>query len=497
MICLTTTASTVSDALRQVEENRGYIDLVELRLDKLEPQQLDEASAFPEACQLPVIATFRRKVDGGLCVLSNKTRISLLRKVVLAGKFAYVDLEQDLKKSDFKVKDEKTAAKVDFEEELHEKGVRIIRSLHDFEKVPAGLYALVEKIARKGDIPKVAVTPNTIVDVVTLFRMEEELVDVKDKIVIGMGDYGVCTRILYHRLGSMLTFACAEGDAVAPGQLSAKKLKMLYRADKVDGKTAIYGIIGNPVLHSCSPEIHNPGFAGIHYNAIYVPFLVDKIRSFFRLAEMIHIHGFSVTVPYKREVLPYLGKVTREVLQIGACNTVTRIQGMWKGTNTDYYGFIAPINDLLKEGKVKKALVIGAGGAARSVVWALVNHGVKVTVLNRTIERARELAKESMSAFDSLDHVASYSGKVDLVVQTTSVGMAPHSDADPAPALQFTGNEIVYDLIYSPEHTRFLDRAKASGCTVYNGKRMLLEQGLLQFEAFTGYHYPYWIKPSI
>jgi 3-dehydroquinate dehydratase/shikimate dehydrogenase len=322
--------------------------------------------------------------------------------------------------------------------------------------------------------------------------MKQELKDIKEKIIVAMGPYGVCTRILYKKIGSMLTFASENEEA--PGQLTPKVLKTLYRADQVNAKTNIYGIIGNPVLHTDSPKIHNPGFDSIHYNAIYVPFLVDKVRTFFKLAELIQIHGFSVTVPHKRDVLPYLGKITREVQQIGACNTVTRIQGMWKGINTDYYGFLVPIEEEIANDHIKSALVIGAGGAARAVVWALRNHHVKVTIVNRTKEKAIHLSSETMSNWDLLENVSNYIGKVDLIVQTTIVGMDESLGINPVPTLEFVGNEYVYDLIYKPDNTAFLEKAKAAGCKTYNGKRMLIEQGKLQFEAFTGYHYPHWVN---
>lgn len=493
MICLTTSEPTLTGALKQVERNKEYIDMVELRLDLLEPGELSSAQIFPRLCDLPTIATFRRVVDGGKSKLNDRTRIAKLRDVVLKGDFSYVDIEDDIKKSDLKVKDDEDV-RHDFESELRQKGVKIIRSYHDFEKVPSDLFSRVTKLAKKGDIPKVAVTPNTIVDVVTIFRMQQELKDIKEKIIIGMGDFGVCTRILYKKIGSFLTFS--SEDETAPGQLTPKILKLLYKADQVNDRTNIYGIIGNPVLHTASPKIHNPGFSSIHYNAIYVPFLVDKVRAFFKLAELIHIYGFSVTVPHKRDVLPYLGKITREVKQIGACNTVTRIQGMWKGTNTDYYGFLSPIENEIAGDQIKSALVIGAGGAARAVVWALRNHHVKVTIVNRTLEKAKHLASETMSSYDKLENIKNYSGKVDLVVQTTVVGMAPKENEDPAPELDFLGNEFVYDLIYKPDYTFFLKRAQKAGCKVFNGKRMLLDQGKLQFESFTGYHYPHWIRPE-
>lgn len=492
MICLTTSEQTLASALKQVERNKDYIDIVELRLDLLDERELTDAHTFPRLCGFPTIATFRRVSDGGSSKLNDKTRISILRSIVLKGEFSYVDIEEDVKKSDLKVKEEHKEVRNDFEAELRGLGIKIIRSYHDFEKVPTELFSKVTKLAKKGDIPKIAVTPNNIVDVVTIFRVQQELKDIKQKIIVAMGPYGVCTRILYKKLGSMLTFASETEEA--PGQLTPETLKILYRADKVNSKTNIYGIIGNPVLHTASPMIHNPGFDSIHYNAIYVPFLVDKVRTFFKLAELIQIHGFSVTVPHKRDVLPYLGKITREVKQIGACNTVTRIQGMWKGINTDYYGFLAPIEEEIAKDQIKSALVIGAGGAARSVVWALRNHHVKVTIVNRTKEKAIHLASETMSNYDLIENVSKYSGKVDLVVQTTVVGMADSIGINPVPSLDFNGSEYVYDLIYKPENTAFLLKAKDAGCKIYNGKRMLIEQGKLQFEAFTGYHYPHWVN---
>jgi len=492
LICLTTTESTLTEALKQVERNRAYIDMVELRLDLLDEDELSSAQIFPRLCALPTIATYRRVSDGGKSQLSDKNRMIRLREIVLQGDFSYVDIEEDVKKSDLKIKGEDDLPRYDFENELKLKGIKIIRSFHDMEKLPANLFSLVTKLAKKGDIPKIAVTPNTIVDVVTLFRMNEELKDIKEKIIIGMGDYGVCTRILYKRIGSILTFA-SESE-IAPGQLSAKNLKLLYRADQVNSRTNIYGIIGNPVLHTASPKIHNPGFDAIHYNAIYVPFLVDKVRAFFKLAELIKIHGFSVTVPHKRDVLPYLGKITREVKQIGACNTVTRIQGMWKGTNTDYYGFLAPIETAINNGKIKNALIIGAGGAARAVAWALRNHHVKVTIANRTFSKAQLLASETMSNCIEIDKINTLSETVDLVVQTTVVGMSPNIDEDILENYKFIKSCYVYDLVYKPEVTKLLKRAQECGCKTINGSQMLIEQGKLQFESFTGYHYPHWVN---
>ncbi len=473
VICLVLSGSTIEENISQFKRNREYVDLVEFRIDHLDESSRSLASKFPDMVDLPVILTCRRQSDGGKYVGSEKSRGALLESC-LDGNFAYVDIEDDVKRSPA-------------EQKARARKIRIIRSRHDFNGMPSDIFHRISKIAAKGDIPKMAVTPQSVLDLITLFRVKSELATVGEKIVLGMGDFGFPSRILYKRVGSMLTY-CAD-TPVAPGQISAQKMKELYRADTVDDRTHIFGVIGNPVLHSFSPEIQNPGFKGINFNAIYVPFHVDSVRSFFILAEMIKISGVSVTVPHKQNVLPYLGKITREVKQIGSCNTVVRAKNLWMGTNTDYYGFVDPLLVDIDNKVIQSALVVGAGGAARSVVWALRNHGCKVIIVNRNVDRARNLALETMAAFDSLDNAKNY-GYVDLIVQTTSVGMIPDSDSDPIPDFNFNGKQTVYELVYRPKYTKMLDRARKSGCKLLFGIDMLIRQGKLQFESFTGYHYP-------
>ncbi|MDD4220721.1 MAG: type I 3-dehydroquinate dehydratase, partial [Sphaerochaetaceae bacterium] len=327
MICLVLTGSSIEENISQYKRNRPYLDLVELRLDLLEEGQRSQAVSFPNLVEVPVILTCRRKSDGGAFTGTEKTRATLLNSC-LDGDFAYVDIEDDVKRSSV-------------EQKARTRDITIIRSVHDFNGIPSDIFHRISKIAARGDIPKMAVTPQSVLDLITIFRVKTELDEIEKKIVLGMGDFGLPSRILYKRVGSMVTY-CAD-KPVAPGQISAKNMKEIYRADKVDDRTRIFGVIGNPVVHSFSPLIQNPGFHEINFNAIYLPFQVDAVRSFFILAEMLKISGVSVTVPLKQQVLPYLGKITREVKQIGSCNTIVRAKNLWKGTNTDYYGFIEPL----------------------------------------------------------------------------------------------------------------------------------------------------------
>ena len=475
MICLTLSGPTILDNLKALADNKDYVDICELRLDLLSPSEVAKAADFPSMVDIPVILTLRRVSDGGKCTLQEKARRSLLIDTMKNGGFSYVDIEDDVKKSDV-------------EEAAHSLGMKVIRSYHDFEGVPADIFSRVHSLASRGDVAKIAVTPHNTADVMTLFRINEELKDVP-KIIIGMGEWGVATRILYKKMGSILTFG-SNGKAVAPGMISARELKLLYRADQLNDNTGIYGIVGNPVMHSLSPQIHNPGFHKIHYNAVYVPFLSESIRSFLTLAEMLRMRGFSVTVPFKVDVVKYLGNITREVKQIGSCNTVVRVPNMWKGTNTDYYGFIHPIEKEIDDDRIKSALVIGAGGAAKAIVWALKMRNVKVMIVNRTKSKADELARLYGVGSDSLDNISLYEGKVDLVVQATNMGLHPYEDVNPAENFHFSGKEIAYDIVYKPKHTKFLIAAEKAGCPLKFGWDMLMEQGKLQFESFTGYHYP-------
>ncbi len=477
MLCLTLTGNTLEKNTEYIELYHTMSDLCELRIDLLEQMNLQDIIAFSQQAQLPLILTCRRERDGGAYRRTDRTRTGQLNRLLREGTWAYVDLEEDFRRGEL-------------EQIARERNIRIIRSFHDMQRVPADLFSRIERIAAKGEIPKAAVTALNIRDALTLFSAEQQLAHIEKKIILAMGDYGVPTRILYRRTGSLLTYASPPGTSAAPGHLDIESMKHIYRSDQVNSQTNIYGIIGNPVLHTASPRIHNPAFHKVGINAIYVPFLVDDVRTFFTFADRLSVKGFSVTVPHKQQVLPYLGRITREVKQIGSCNTVVWEREYWKGINTDYYGFLRPILNLLDGERIKRAAVIGAGGAARAVVWALRNHQCSVVILNRTPQRAEELARQTGSSWAALDDTASIS-QVDLIVQTTSVGMAPDTDADPLPGYTFRGDEVVYELIYTPEMTAFMKRAKLSGCSLVPGKQMLLGQGIMQFETFTGLNYPF------
>ena len=259
-------------------------------------------------------------------------------------------------------------------------------------------------------------------------------------------------------------------------------------------QTKVYGVIGNPVMHSLSPRIHNRGFVELDFDGVYVPFLVDDLEAFLDLARLLHVEGFSVTIPHKEAVLPFLATRDETVRNTGACNTVVRRTEGWCGVNTDVDGFLEPLRKRF-DGSIPGGLpctVVGAGGAARAVVYGLSRNRARVLVVNRSSQRARRLADEFGCRWAELDTagMALMRQYSDLIVQTTSVGMEPDTSGDPIPDYVFSGTETVYDIVYKPRETCLLRRARAAGCTVLSGRQMFLSQAHAQFKLFAGTRYP-------
>lgn len=477
-ICLCLAEGSLDADRRIAEEWRRRIDLVELRADYLTPAELARAAAFPRMVDLPVILTLRRPAEGGRFAGDERERVRFLSSLCATG-YAWIDLEEDLDAPGLVGR--ATAA-----------GARIVRSLHDFDGVPSDLPERLRRLCRHGEVPKAAVTPRSSADLARFLSAVSVLPP--ERVFLGMGEIGQPTRILAPKLGSLWCYASAPGVAVAPGQLDPGTLEETYRFRRTGRSTAVFGVIGNPVVHSRSPLIHNRGFEALGIDAVYLPFTVPDLDGFRAVADALAIRGLSVTVPYKQAVISWLSRRDDLVERIGACNTVSRSDaGEWQGTNTDAEGFLAPLRDAFG-GSIPRGLgatLIGAGGAARAVAYALSSAGFRLLILNRTPERARELAEAFGARHGGPDALGLAGAKDfrDLVVQTTSAGMAPDV-SDPAPSLGLEGVKHVYELVYAPPETPFARRARAAGCIVIEGRRMLVAQAMRQFLLFTGREYP-------
>jgi 3-dehydroquinate dehydratase/shikimate dehydrogenase len=479
LLCLVLTESTLEQNRELFERYRHYIDIVELRADFLDREEMQHIKKFPAMVDIPVILTLRRKADGGRFQDSEAERRNLLKKNTVKA-FSYIDLETDFRDSEF-------------ESKIKKSGIRIIRSFHNFNSVPENLIGRIKKMAKEeGELPKAAVMPHSSKDVFKLLRCFKKLTSI-EKIIVGMGDYGLPTRILSNYLGSFLSYCSKDQNLAAPGNKNPEEMVKLYGFHKIDSTTKIYGIIGNPVMHSFSPLIHNKGFKALEYNGVYLPFLVDKVRHFFKTVKLLNIQGLSVTIPYKQAVIPFLHTKHKSISKIKACNTILRKDRGFYGENTDVDGFLKPLKNYFGD-PIKqriRATVIGAGGAARAVVYSLWKHNAHMLILNRTVKKAKKLARSFGCEWAGLDEtgirkIRNYS---ELIVQTTSVGMGEFVDLNPIASYRFRGHEVVYDLIYNPPLTKILEKALEKGCKVINGEEMLLAQAEAQFRLFTGSNY--------
>ena len=503
-LCLVTTDSSLPQALGTANRYRDVIDLIELRADFLDPGEMDRIDGFPAMAPLPVILTHRTRDDGGRFEGTTVEHHAVLARAAGAG-FAFVDLEHDAP--------EELAATIRAAGDT-----RIIRSMHDFNGTPDDLPTLIKSLPRNpSDVAKIAVTPHGIADTIRLLqaaRAEQGI----DRIVIGMGPFGVPLRLLAGKLGCLLTFTAESRDGAppAPGMIGPEEMRHLYRVGEIDESTPVYAVIGNPVLHSRSPEIHNPALERVGASGRYIPIPVDRIDLLPELASEIDLLGCSVTIPHKQAILELLGEDDEAVRRIGSCNTIDREPGSdasrWRGTNTDAAGFLAPLERHLaaqdaaglegaSRGDGLTCWVIGAGGAARAVVHALTSAGHDVLVANRTAERAAALAADFAAGHATMaalpDLVSSEATRPDLIVQTTSVGMDGGPAGDPIESVELAGVAIVYDLVYRPAETPLLARARSCGCAVIGGIDMLIDQGIRQFTRFTGIDYPRDLRESV
>jgi len=256
---------------------------------------------------------------------------------------------------------------------------------------------------------------------------------------------------------------------------------------KISAKTKICLIIGDPVSHSLSPAMHNAGFEALGIDNQFV-FLgarvkIKDVEMVIQAMKKMGIHGLTCTIPHKIEVMKHLDRIDKTAKKIGAVNTVINQNGRLIGFNTDWLGVITPLEKITFL-KGKEVAVLGAGGAARAAVYGLLRRRAKVKIFNRTINKAKQLAKEFGCQGGSLNNSNEIKNS-DIIINTTSVGMKPLDNELPIPIDYITSKQIVFDIVYVPFETKLLIEAKKRGATIIHGVEMLLHQGTAQFEIYT------------
>ena len=260
-----------------------------------------------------------------------------------------------------------------------------------------------------------------------------------------------------------------------------------------------YCIIGDPVHHSLSPAMHNAAFNSLHLNCTYIAFRVPKgqLEESINALRAIDIAGFNVTLPHKVDIMGFMNYLDSSAEKATAVNTVHNVDGILKGYNTDIFGFIEPLRKRNVNFNGMNILLLGAGGSARAVIAGFSEmKGInKITIANRTLEKARQLAKKGTDLglacqVTEIDNIKDIAVKSHLIVNTTSIGMDEEKDESLIGYEHINKNTIVYDIVYKPVVTNLLENARYAGADVVYGYEMLLEQGARAFEIWTDLRAP-------
>ncbi len=256
---------------------------------------------------------------------------------------------------------------------------------------------------------------------------------------------------------------------------------------RITGKTKITGIFGYPIEHTLSPIMHNAAFKALGLDYCYVPFLVhpEHLQDAVKSIRALNLCGVNVTIPYKEKVMPLLDEIHEEASLVGAVNTIVNRNGKLTGHNTDGKGFIQSLRESGISLAGKDILIIGAGGASRTISYYLCQKSKSVVIYNRTYERAKKLVNDlkKLCKNVSLQKTISYVENFHMIINATPLGL---NNEDPAPfdTSLLRNKQIVCDLIY--KETRLLKEASQKGCMTIDGSGMLLWQGMLSFELWTG-----------
>jgi len=262
----------------------------------------------------------------------------------------------------------------------------------------------------------------------------------------------------------------------------------------MDSHTVLFGVIGDPIRHSRSPVMLNRAFKEAGINGAYAAFHVapDSLEQAIAGARALGFRGLNVTIPHKVEVMPFLDEISEGAKAAGAVNTIVNEAGRLIGYNTDGIGYVRSLKEEAEPDlSGKKIVVLGAGGAARGILWALAQEGpAAISVANRTEAKAFELAA-SFSADLRISAVSwgalrNAIEEADIVVNTTSVGMSPNVGETPIDPDWLKPGTVASDLIYNPLKTAFLARAEERGCRIHGGLGMFIYQGAYAFEYWTG-----------
>jgi len=506
-LCVSILVEQTDEALaRALGDARAAInagaDLIEWRVD-LVADQPDLVRALIEQSPAPCILTCRPTSEGGEYDGDEHDRLALLSEMQAEAQPRYVDLEWN------------TFEQLVDPSPFDQPNSDLILSIHDYKGRPTGLYNRFDEMAEceLGSVLKVVWTARSLRDNPEAFDLLRNRP--KPTIALCMGRFGLMSRILAPKFGGFLTFAALKHrSTTAPGQPTIDELLNVYRFNKINRKTEVFGLIGWPVEHSIGPRVINPMFDQLDANAVYLPMPIPPEYEHFKATvgamldhDSLDFHGAAVTAPHKESLVRFVretgGRINESAEITGAANTLITNRSVIEAINTDADAAVDSVCHALDTSR--KTLrnmaigILGAGGAARSVAYGFTTLGANVYIHNRTTERAETLAADfaqhdlKVTPVQSLDDLRL--AVCDILINTTPLGMTDGQYENQSPIapgesdindLPWHRDTLVFDLIYNPIETPFLKTARLDGCQTLNGLDMFARLTEIQLQHWTG-----------
>jgi 3-dehydroquinate dehydratase/shikimate dehydrogenase len=430
------------------------VQAIELRLDLFPSIDFARLKEFLFSTPLTVLLTVRSKAHGGSFSSGQKSQEDLLEKLLLLHPH-FLDLEYDLAPS--------------FLEKLFTSpsSTQFVLSYHNMKEVPKDLVKIYEQMTLYPAFTyKIAVFPHSASEALAFLIFAKERPKLS---AICMGKESSFARVLAAAQGNRIDFASLASAKTAPGQIPFEDLFFLYRYPQLNTQTALYGLIGDPVEQSQGDLYHNLAFAQEKQNAVYVKMRLqeEEIPHFLPLAKQIGFLGLSVTMPFKEKIIPFLDEMDNQAKSMQSVNTIYSEKGKYIGGNTDGTGALDAIESHTSVFG-KKFVLVGAGGAGKAIAYEAKKRGADVLILNRTYEKAEELAKAlgcKSGRFSDLPK------EYDILVNASSSAIelkhvCPHA--------------FIMDIVYVPEITPFLEKARHLGARIISGKEMFIHQAKAQ-----------------
>ncbi|MCH8508198.1 MAG: type I 3-dehydroquinate dehydratase [Phycisphaerales bacterium] len=539
MLCVPILADEPADAKRDaiLAAEKGA-DIVEYRVDLLMEADLSLEARIGQIkdlvaeSPLPCIVTCRPEWEGGLYAGGEDERVSMFEALGTAeSPPAYIDVELKAYTASANIR-QKINLAVDHPKQERHVRTRLILSSHDFQGRPADLTRKI--LAMQAEpacaVIKVAYRARSIRDNLELFDTLGERQ--KPTIALGMGEFGLMSRVLAPKFGGFLTFASLRDEsATAPGQPTIDELLGMYRFRSIGKDTKVYGVIGWPVTQSMSPLIHNAGFAEIGWDGVYVPMPVEGSYESFKAtisalacAQSLSFDGASITIPHKTHAVRLLEELIYHqrlspaasdpeniVESLKAANTLSKIKRDSRGGeydfvihNTDATAVIGLVREAIAPKRISeiKVRIYGAGGVARASAFPLAANGAVLEIHNRSFVPAHNLYSEIAEFLVTTEHQAEIyipdqdepRIPCDLLINCTPVGMSggpnPDGQSIPLPDLSIPSEAIFFDTVYNPIETPMLKAAKERGYRTIDGVQMFVRQAAAQFELWTGHGAP-------